>query len=306
MATPPPPPPPLPPLPSRPSSCPVPAIEHLSLNEREDDPPIASTSTAPPPAPPTASSSKAKGQVRRGPPITYRRYTGEEDIPLIIALVETELSEPYNWYTYRYFLQDCFRADVLRPHLCFFAYMGDAPIGTIVCKQDLHKKGLERGYIAMLAVVKSCRGRGVATRLVQLSITEMVAYQAQEVMLETEFDNVAALTFYERLGFFRDKRLFRFYLNAKDAFRLKLPLAERETEREEMEYRARLARIGVDEELTESLEVWKRWKEGTWVEEGEGRKGEGKREESAKGPENEQGTIQESSGAHKRSEAANT
>ncbi|SGY44772.1 BQ5605_C001g00199 [Microbotryum silenes-dioicae] len=299
MATPPPPPPPLPPLPSRPSSCPVPAIEDLSLDEREDGPPIASTSTSPPPPPPTASSSKAKGQVRRGPPITYRRYTGEEDIPLIIALVETELSEPYNWYTYRYFLQDW-------PHLCFFAYMGDTPIGTIVCKQDLHKKGLERGYIAMLAVVKSCRGQGVATRLVQLSITEMVAYQAQEVMLETEFDNLAALTFYERLGFFRDKRLFRFYLNAKDAFRLKLPLAERETEREEMEYRARLARIGVDDELTKSLEVWKRWKEGTWVEEGEGGKGEGNREKSVKGSENESSRIPESSGARKRSEAANT
>ena len=41
-------------------------------------------------------------------------------------------------------------------------------------------------------------------------------------MLETEFDNVAALSLYESLGFIREKRLYRFYLNGKDAFRLVL------------------------------------------------------------------------------------
>ena len=41
-----------------------------------------------------------------------------------------------------------------------------------------------------------------------------------QVVLETEFDNAAALSLYESLGFIREKRLFRFYLNGKDAFRL--------------------------------------------------------------------------------------
>ena len=41
-------------------------------------------------------------------------------------------------------------------------------------------------------------------------------------MLETEFDNAAALSLYESLGFIREKRLYRFYLNGKDAFRLVL------------------------------------------------------------------------------------
>jgi GNAT superfamily N-acetyltransferase len=43
-----------------------------------------------------------------------------------------------------------------------------------------------------------------------------------QVILETEFDNSAALGLYESLGFIREKRLFRFYLNGKDAFRLVL------------------------------------------------------------------------------------
>ena len=43
-----------------------------------------------------------------------------------------------------------------------------------------------------------------------------------QVVLETEYDNSAALSLYESLGFIREKRLFRFYLNGKDAFRLVL------------------------------------------------------------------------------------
>jgi peptide alpha-N-acetyltransferase len=44
-------------------------------------------------------------------------------------------------------------------------------------------------------------------------------------VLETEFDNLAALSLYESLGFIREKRLYRFYLNGKDAFRLVLPIS---------------------------------------------------------------------------------
>jgi len=43
-----------------------------------------------------------------------------------------------------------------------------------------------------------------------------------EIVLETEYDNFAALSLYESLGFIREKRLYRFYLNGKDAFRLVL------------------------------------------------------------------------------------
>ncbi|XP_010578124.1 PREDICTED: N-alpha-acetyltransferase 30 isoform X2 [Haliaeetus leucocephalus] len=42
------------------------------------------------------------------------------------------------------------------------------------------------------------------------------------VVLETEITNKSALKLYENLGFVRDKRLFRYYLNGVDALRLKL------------------------------------------------------------------------------------
>jgi hypothetical protein len=37
--------------------------------------------------------------------IFYRQYNGETDLKYIMNLVQTELSEPYVIYTYRYFLQ---------------------------------------------------------------------------------------------------------------------------------------------------------------------------------------------------------
>lgn len=43
-----------------------------------------------------------------------------------------------------------------------------------------------------------------------------------KVTLEAEVTNKGALALYGRLGFIRSKRLFRYYLNGVDAFRLKL------------------------------------------------------------------------------------
>lgn len=43
-----------------------------------------------------------------------------------------------------------------------------------------------------------------------------------QIVLETEITNKSALRLYENLGFVRDKRLFRYYLNGVDALRLKL------------------------------------------------------------------------------------
>lgn len=43
--------------------------------------------------------------------ILYRQYIGEPDLPHIMSLVQSELSEPYVIYTYRYFLhQWCARS----------------------------------------------------------------------------------------------------------------------------------------------------------------------------------------------------
>jgi N-alpha-acetyltransferase 30 len=45
-----------------------------------------------------------------------------------------------------------------------------------------------------------------------------------QIALETEIDNIPSLRIYERLGFLRTKRLYRYYLNGNTAFRLVLYL----------------------------------------------------------------------------------
>lgn len=149
-------------------------------------------------------------------------YEGERQIGEVISLMEEDLSEPYNVFTYRYFLQ-------LWPKLAFFAYLKgsdgkkeEKPIGAIVCKMEPHKSGTMRGYIAMLAVKKEHRKRGIGESLVRRAIAAMSG--ADEIALETEITNTTALSFYGRLGFIREKRLLRYYMNGGDAFQLILPV----------------------------------------------------------------------------------
>jgi peptide alpha-N-acetyltransferase len=87
-----------------------------------------------------------------------------------------------------------------------------------------HSPPTLRGYIAMLAVSAPYRGCGVATSLVKMAIDAMAQRNADEIVLETEETNVAAMRLYERLGFLRSKKLHRYYLNGNSAYRLVLLL----------------------------------------------------------------------------------
>eukprot|EP00906_Rhabdomonas_costata_P026311 RCo037478 len=162
--------------------------------------------------------------------IVYEQYKSEEELPRIMELMSSDLSEPYSIFTFRYFINTW-------PDLCFSAILLDETdpekptrkvIGSIVCKLDYHKPETRhciRGYIAMVAVEKEFRMYGVGSVLVCNAIDIMQKKNCDEVALETEVSNLAALKLYERLGFVRDKRLHRYYLNSGDAYRLKLWLS---------------------------------------------------------------------------------
>jgi len=147
--------------------------------------------------------------------VSYAVYENELQMPDIMKLIQKDLSEPYSIYTYRYFIHNW-------PHLCYMARVNGECVGAIVCKLDFHKKVVKRGYIAMLAVDSCHRKRKIGSTLVKRAIDAMIAEDADEVVLETEITNKPALRLYENLGFVRDKRLFRYYLNGVDALRLKL------------------------------------------------------------------------------------
>ena len=137
-------------------------------------------------------------------------------------MMTRDLSEPYPIYTYRFFVQQW-------PELTLLAYHNDKCLGCIVSQLDVHKKNKigetsmrKRGYIAMLSVEPEFRKIGLGRLLVKKSIDLMVEQGADEILIETEVTNQAALRLYESFGFIRDKRQISYYLNGNDAFKLKL------------------------------------------------------------------------------------
>ncbi|KAJ4766077.1 N-alpha-acetyltransferase 30 [Rhynchospora pubera] len=157
---------------------------------------------------------EAEAEEVRTEEIEYVSYGGEHHLPLVMKLVDEELSEPYSIFTYRYFVY-------IWPNLTFLAFHKGKCVGTVVCKMGEHRSTF-RGYIAMLVVIKPYRGKGIATELVTRAIRVMMESGCDEVTLEAEVTNKGALALYGRLGFIRSKRLYRYYLNGVDAFRLKL------------------------------------------------------------------------------------
>lgn len=114
--------------------------------------------------------------------LTYIRYDAALEntyVPAMRSLISQELSEPYSIYVYRYFLYQwgelCYLAmDKSRPE-------NDQMVGVVVSKLEPHRGGPLRGYIAMLAVREEYRGKGIATRLVRMSIDAMIEREADEV-----------------------------------------------------------------------------------------------------------------------------
>lgn len=159
------------------------------------------------------------------PGIAYLQYSLEHEpeyLSQIRDLITKDLSEPYSIYVYRYFLYQW-------AELCFMAVDTtdkNRLAGVVICKLEQHRGGPLRGYIAMLATNEVFRGKGVATTLVSKAIDLMIEKDADEIALETEETNTAAIKLYERLGFLRSKKLHRYYLNGNSAYRLLLYLKE--------------------------------------------------------------------------------
>lgn len=150
-------------------------------------------------------------------PVSHSQFTE------ILDIIAAHLSEPYSIYVYWYFFHQW-------PQYCFLVSEEGSGkiIGVIISKVELHRDVRMRGYIGMLVIDPEHRGKGIASKLVKLSISKMIEWDnADEIMLETEVINEAALRLYELLGFLRTKRMYRYYLNTHDAYRLILPVLDK-------------------------------------------------------------------------------
>lgn len=148
--------------------------------------------------------------------IRYERYIDESQLQLMNQLIQQDLSEPYSIYTYRYFLHTY-------PNLSILAMYNSQCIGCIIGSINTDNDNNVRGYIGMLTVNKLYRKQNIGITLVKLCIQQMIEhYSVQYIMLEAESENHKAMKLYEKLGFIRDRILYKYYLNGSDAYRLKL------------------------------------------------------------------------------------
>lgn len=159
--------------------------------------------------------------------LSYLKFdpSSKDQFTQISEIIAQHLLEPYSIYVYWYFLNKW-------PQYCFIVkdelVDQDKIIGVIISKCEPHNNVRIRGYIGMLVIDPTYRNRKIASNLVNLSIEKMIEYDnIDEIMLETEVINLGALKLYESLGFMRTKRLYRYYLNTHDAFRLILPILDK-------------------------------------------------------------------------------
>ncbi|CAK9441126.1 uncharacterized protein LODBEIA_P49950 [Lodderomyces beijingensis] len=153
---------------------------------------------------------------------SYRQFNVQDqnEFHSISSLISNHLSEPYSIYVYWYFLNNW-------PQYSFVVMDESRLIGVVISKVEPHREVRSRGYIGMLVIDPEYRNKGLASGLVKLTIEKMQQDNVDEIMLETEVINQGALNLYESFGFLRAKRLYRYYLNTHDAFRLILPLSDK-------------------------------------------------------------------------------
>ena len=153
----------------------------------------------------------------------YKTYPGYKKRQRIIDLMTKYLSEPYPIYTYLYFLDlfpDCtiLCYDKNKKEANNDYYVAGAVVGNIN-----RKPNKVQGYIAMLAVEEDYRKRGLGKIMVELLMDIFKkSYRVNEISIETEVDNYAALGLYESFGFVRTKMYINYYFNANNAYKLKL------------------------------------------------------------------------------------
>ena len=153
----------------------------------------------------------------------FKTYPGNHQRQRIIELMTKYLSEPYPVYTYMYFLDlfpDCtiLCYDKNKKNENNELFVCGAVVGNINRKPDKIQ-----GYIAMLAVEEEYRKKGLGRKMVELLIDNFKKeYKVNEISIETEVDNYAALGLYESFGFVRTKMYINYYFNANNAYKLKL------------------------------------------------------------------------------------
>ena len=93
-------------------------------------------------------------------------------------------------------------------------------VGFIVAEID--RRGM--GHVITIDVVGAARRSGVGSRLLAGAEDQLRAVKCRSVRLETAVDNLGALAFYKRHGYFLERTVPHYYSNGVDALILRKDL----------------------------------------------------------------------------------
>ncbi len=130
--------------------------------------------------------------------IELRRLDPERDLPAAHRILEEAFADHWDYapVSYEEFLELSLRADDFDPSLWIVAVDADEPVGVLW--GSAHS---DRGWVGELGVLRSHRGRGIATALLQESFTGFERRGLPRVRLNVDSENLTgAVALYERVG----------------------------------------------------------------------------------------------------------
>jgi mycothiol synthase len=130
--------------------------------------------------------------------IELRRLDPESDLPAAYRIFEEAFEDHWDFYPipYQEFLDRNVHGDDFDPALWIMAVDADEPVGVLYGGADS-----DRGWVRELGVVRSHRGRGIATAMLRESLAEFERRGLPRVRLNVDSDNMTgAVSLYERVG----------------------------------------------------------------------------------------------------------
>jgi len=123
--------------------------------------------------------------------VTVERLATAADLDGVLAIEDASFNNPTTreWY----------EAELLRPEVCFIYVLrtDESPVAAFCAFWRV----VDQIHINNLAVRPECRGRGLATRLLEAVMAEAVQMGVQSATLEVRRSNEPALRLYAKAGF---------------------------------------------------------------------------------------------------------
>jgi len=142
-----------------------------------------------------------------------------KDIKLLNLLSNEAFKEHYNFRPHtieetQYMIEKSPEIDV---NGWFFAYLRGKPVGYVgtgIDKKFIKEKGIKRGWVWVIGVLKSERRKGIGTRLILTTLDFLKSKEMTEAMLGVDDTNITkAIELYKKIGFKINKKEFTYLKN---------------------------------------------------------------------------------------------